>query len=58
MEKSIKYMMKKTPISDIGMVTTGMKVVLQSLRNRKMIATTRINAVMMVSSTSAMDCRM
>jgi hypothetical protein len=32
MEKSIKYMIKNTPMSEIGMVTTGIKVVRQSLK--------------------------
>jgi hypothetical protein len=55
MEKSIKYMMKNTPMREMGMVTTGINVVRQSLKKRKMIATTRINAVMIVSCTSVMD---
>ena len=58
MEKSIKYMIKNTPIKEMGIVTTGIKVVLQSRRKRKIINTTRIKAVMMVSSTSEIDCRM
>ena len=58
MEKSIKYMIKNTPMSEIGIVTTGIKVVRQSRKKRKIIATTSINAVMMVSSTSEIDWRM
>ena len=54
----MRYMIKNTPISEIGIVTTGIKVVRQSLKKRKIIATTRIKAVMMVSSTSDIDWRM
>ena len=45
-------------MSEIGIVTTGIKVVRQSRKKRKIIATTSINAVMMVSSTSEIDWRM
>ena len=44
----MRYMIKNTPISEIGIVTTGIKVVRQSLKKRKIIATTRIKAVMRI----------
>ncbi|MNX93908.1 hypothetical protein D3C86_1261200 [compost metagenome] len=58
MEKLEMYMMKNVPIREIGMAIIGINVVLQSRRKRKMMITTRPNAIKMVSSTSEMDLRM
>ncbi len=58
MENPAMYMMKNDPMSEIGITTTGMSVVRQSRRNMKMIITTRMKAVITVSCTSAIDCRM
>jgi hypothetical protein len=51
------YITKNAPIRDIGIAITGITVVLQSLKNRKIIRTTRPNATMIVCSTSVIDSR-
>ncbi len=58
MVKPSMYIKKKEPINEIGMVATGMMVVRQSRKKIKMMESTRQNAMMMVSPTSAMDARM
>ena len=55
MEKSMRYMIKNTPIKEIGMVSTGINVVLQSLRNKNMMVTTRMNATKIVCWTSLIE---
>ncbi|OPZ72245.1 MAG: hypothetical protein BWY83_00754 [bacterium ADurb.Bin478] len=57
-ENPAAYMMKKEPISEMGMAITGMTVVRQSRKNKKMINTTSAKAVITVSATSLMDLRM
>ena len=42
------YIMKKVPMREIGMVITGITVVLQSRKKAKMITTTSAKAIMMV----------
>ena len=45
MEKSTMYIIKNAPISDMGIAITGITVVRQSLRKRKIIRTTSPNAI-------------
>lgn len=58
MENPKIYMIKKVPIKEMGMAMTGMRVVLQFLKNRKMMMTTRVKAIITVSCTSVMAFRM
>ncbi len=58
MLKPATYMMKKEPISEIGIAITGISVVRQSRRKTKMMITTSRKAITMVSSTSLMALRM
>ncbi len=44
MEKPAMYMMKKAPISEIGITITGIMVVRQSRKNMNIMSTTRKNA--------------
>ncbi len=44
MEKSARYMTKNAPMSEMGMASTGIMVVRQSRKNRKMMSTTRPKA--------------
>jgi hypothetical protein len=53
--KSAIYITKKAPISEIGIAITGIIVERQSLKKRKIIKTTRANAMIIVCSTSAID---
>ncbi len=57
-EKPAAHMMKKAPMSDTGMTRTGMIVVRQSRRKRKITTTTRARAEKIVCCTSAIDLRM
>ncbi len=57
-EKPATYMMKKAPISDTGIASTGISVVRQSRRKRKITSTTRARAEKIVCWTSAIDRRM
>ena len=57
-EKSATYIIKNAPISEIGIAMTGITVVRQFLKNRKIINTTSPNATKMVCSTSEIESRM
>ena len=48
MEKPISAIRAKAPISDTGMVTSGISVARRERRNRKMISTTSTTASQMV----------
>src|SRR5690606_18588928 len=56
-EKPITYITKNTPIKEIGMVSAGINVVLQSLKNKKITTTTSKKANKMVSWTSLNELR-
>jgi len=49
------YIIKNEPISEIGIAITGITVVRQSLRKRKIINTTNPNARIIVSRTSLIE---
>ena len=51
-EKLKRYIMKNAPIREIGMATTGIIVVRQSLKKKKITNTTRPKAMRIVSCTS------
>ena len=55
MEKPARYITKKMPISEMGITNAGMSVTRQLRRKAKMISTTRMNAMMTVFCTSAME---
>jgi hypothetical protein len=57
-EKPHRYMMKNTPTSEMGTARTGISVVRQSRKKKKMIAITSRKAIRMVSRTSTIDLRM
>src|SRR5438132_9074492 len=56
-EKSNAYIIAHVPISEIGTASAGIRVALADRRNRKITTTTRIMAIVSVSSTSVTDCR-
>ena len=49
------YMIKKAPTSDTGISIKGRTAIVQSLKNKKMMMTTKVMAINMVSFTSEMD---
>ena len=55
MENPNKYMMKKAPISETGISIKGLKAMIQSRKKRKMMSTTRQNAMARVSPTSFIE---
>ena len=57
-EKPATYITKKAPMSETGIASTGMSVERQSRRKRKMMSTTRIMAMKIVSWTSRIELRM
>ena len=57
MENPKMYIIKNEPISDTGISMRGRNAITQSLKNRKMIITTRIIAIINVSVTSFTDWR-
>ena len=57
MEKPAMYMMKNADKIETGIANTGMIVDRQSRKNKKMIITTKPNAMNRVSSTSLIDSR-
>ncbi len=57
MEKSSIYMMKKAPISEIGMATAGISVDLQSRRKKKITIITKAKAIKIVMDTSSIAAR-
>src|SRR5215475_7667721 len=56
-EKSNAYIMAQVPISEIGTASAGISVAVADRRNRKMTSTTRMMAIVSVSSTSVTDWR-
>ena len=55
--EAARYMTKKVPIRATGIATTGMRVVLELRRKRKITSTTSRKAIKMVCSTSFIDFR-
>ena len=56
-ENPARYIIKKAPMRDTGITIQGTSVTLQSLRKRKIMMITRMNATYTVSLTSFMDAR-
>ncbi len=57
MEKPMMYMIKKAPRRDTGISINGRRAIVHSLKNKKMIMTTRLIAMISVSLTSNIALR-
>jgi len=55
MEKPKRYIMKKVDINETGISISGLKAILQSRKNKKMIRITSISEIRMVSETSVTE---
>jgi CRISPR/Cas system-associated endonuclease Cas1 len=55
MEKPKRYIIKKVDINETGISISGLKAILQSRKNKKMIRITSISEIKIVSATSVTE---